>query len=121
MNSAKPNSFSLVDKAEGAQGLSVLKVSLDDLFRWGKLERLDYLKVDAEGAEQEIFSGGAGTINNYRPIIQAEVTTKHFIAELPDYSIFQAPDGLNVVYMPNEHEKIHLPEKLGWSKIENQT
>jgi hypothetical protein len=119
MNSARPNSFSLVEKNEGAQGLSVLTVSLDDLFEWEKLARLDYLKIDVEGAEREIFSGATSTIKNHRPIVQAEVIEKHFIAELPDYSIFQAPGSPNVVYIPNEHEKIRLPKELGWSKIES--
>lgn len=119
MNSAKPHSFSLVDKVEDARGLSVLTVSLDDLCRWEKLDRLDYLKIDAEGAEQEILSGAAKTIEKYRPIIQAEISARYFVAGLADYLTFRAPGSQNLVYIPNEHEKIRLPEEMGWSRVES--
>ena len=117
MNSKKPNLFSLVHKNEKARGLSVLTVSLDDLYTWENLERLDYLKIDAEGAEQEILSGAVKTIKKCRPIIQVEVSIRYFIIALPHYSIFQALGSPNMVYIPKEHRKIHVPEKIGWNKI----
>lgn len=120
MNAARPNTFSLVEKSSNARGLSVLAVSLDDLFEWERLDRLDYLKIDAEGAEREIFSGAAKTVERHRPIIQAEVSARYFAADLSGYSIFQARDSMNVVYMPDEHPKARLPEKLGWNKVKNQ-
>src|SRR5919199_1301681 len=116
MNLEKPNQFSITTKAEHAQGLSTLTVSLDDLYKWEKLERLDYLKIDVEGGEQEVLSGARETIRRYRPIIQCEVLGKRPVAELPNYSAFQAPGSRNIVYIPKEHEKVRLPGKLGWNR-----
>jgi len=119
MNSGTPNSFSIAEKVGKAQGVLVLVVSLDDLYRWEKLERLDYLKIDVEGGEQEVLLGATNTIRTYRPIIQCEVSTKWFVAELPNYSVFQAPSSNNVLYIPKEHEKVRLPEELGWNRLRN--
>lgn len=67
MNQDKPNSFSITNRFGEARGVSVLTVSLDDLMEWEQLERLDYLKIDAEGAEPEILHGAAETIRRHRP------------------------------------------------------
>ena len=72
LNFDKPNSFSMVKRDEKASQLSVLKVKLDDLFNWEELNRLDYLKIDVEGTEQQVLSGATETIKKYRPIIQLE-------------------------------------------------
>ena len=58
MNFNKPNSSSLFQRDQNALCLSTLIVSLDDLFSWEGLNRLDYLKIDAEGAETEVLTGG---------------------------------------------------------------
>jgi len=73
LNKGKPNSFSMLS-AGNAESVSVLSASLDDLCRWEKLERLDYLKIDAEGAEAAILDGGQDAIRRFRPIVQVEIT-----------------------------------------------
>jgi len=72
LNKGKPNSFSLIPNGN-AESISVLSVSLDDLCRWENLERLDYLKIDAEGAEAAVLEGGTEAIARFRPIVQVEV------------------------------------------------
>jgi len=74
LNANKPNSFGLIKNADDPDWLSILGVSLDDLCAWEELTRLDYLKIDAEGAESMILTGGAAAIARFRPIIQVEVT-----------------------------------------------
>lgn len=48
-------------------------VSLDNYFAVERIERLDYLKIDAEGAEASILQGARYTINQFRPCIQVEI------------------------------------------------
>ena len=117
MNSNRPNAFSLVKKDERASTLSTLTVSLDELSEWEGLERLDYIKIDAEGAEQQILDGATKVLEKYRPIIQLEVTEKDVTPSLPEYSVFQASGSPNRVCIPNESSKINLPKQLGWKQI----
>lgn len=122
MNEGKPNSFSIAERVADAPGLSVLALTLDALCAWEGLERLDYLKIDAEGAEAAILAGGAETIRRFRPIVQMEVSIRHVIPDLPDYAVFQAPpnprfENENRVLIPNEHPKITVPETLGWVRV----
>lgn len=117
-NFEKPNSFSLLQRDQKAASQSVLVVALDDLFKWEGLNRLDYLKIDAEGAEEQILSGAKQTIEKHRPIIQVEINLKDIQVSLPDYSVFQAAAGsINRLLIPNESPKIKVPEKLGWIKV----
>jgi FkbM family methyltransferase len=117
MNNAKPNMFSLIQSDHDAQRFSTLTVSLDDLVRWEALDRLDYLKVDAEGAEDQVLRGGRATIEKYRPIIQIETVLIDAPVDLPDYSSFRAPRSSGKFYMPNEHKHIDVPLMLGWAKL----
>ena len=117
MNFNKPNSFSLLKKEEKASPLSTLVVALDDLFAWERLNRLDYLKIDAEGSEREVLSGAKKTIEKYRPIIQLEVTINDIPVELPNYLVYQAPGSLNKVYIPDDHLKKEVPKQLGWNQV----
>jgi FkbM family methyltransferase len=117
MNMGHPNSFSLVNRDDKASCLSTLTVALDDLFAWEELSRLDYLKIDAEGAEQQVLAGGKMIIEKYRPIIQLEVIISEIGLSLANYSVFRAPGSPNIVYIPNESSKVHLPKQLGWEQI----
>jgi FkbM family methyltransferase len=53
--------------------ISTDAISLDEYFKDNTIYRLDYLKIDAEGAEQYILLGAIATIKNFRPIIQIEI------------------------------------------------
>jgi len=118
MNFKRPHSFGMLKRDDGATSLSSLVVKLDDLFAWEGLDRLDYLKIDAEGAEQQILAGGKQVITRCRPIIQLEVNVSDAASILPNYSIFQAKGSPNKFWIPNEHPKVDLPKKLGWDKLQ---
>jgi hypothetical protein len=76
-----------------------MSVSLNDLCRWEGLQRLDYLKIDAEGAESAILQGGAGVLANFRPIVQVETTKND--SRWPDgYRRFRAQGSPNDVFIP---------------------
>src|SRR6516225_6121169 len=93
MHQGHPNSFSIAQRIEDCEGLSVLAVTLDDLCRWEGLERLDYLKIDAEGAEGEVLSGAKETITRFRPVVQCETIKSDFAFEFQNYCSFQAPQS----------------------------
>ncbi len=114
MNRNQPNSFSVAHRVGGSPGRSVLAASLDDLMAWEGLDRLDYLKIDAEGAEEEILSGGVRTILQCQPIIQLETTIREVRPQLAGYVTFRAPCSPNVVLIPRQHPRFAVPTCLGW-------
>src|SRR5262245_53137335 len=114
LNRGRPSYFSVTHREGAAPGLAVQSVSLDQLVAREQLARLDYLKIDAEGAEREIVAGGGRPIERHRPIIQAENGTGILGAELPDYVAFRAPNSHNIVYFPRGHERVAVPQRLGW-------
>lgn len=117
MNSGKPNSFSLIKHDTEATCLSTLTVALDDLFMWEKLDRFDYLKIDAEGAEQQVLAGASKILEKHRPIVQMEVTINEPSLSLSDYSVFRAPGSPNRIYIPIESPKSKVPLQLGWQQL----
>lgn len=114
MNFRKPNSASLLKRDPYAASLSTLVVSLDDLLGWEALDRLDYLKIDVEGAEHAVLAGAARTIERYRPIVQMEVTIADTPPRLLDYVFLRIPHSPNIICFPPEHPKIAVARELGW-------
>lgn len=114
-NQSKPNHFGLVSSRH-VDSVSVLAVRLDDLAKWEALDRLDYLKIDAEGAEAWILAGGRSTIERFRPIIQVEID----IAKCPcppNYSRFVAQPSPNEVLIPAENARAaETARNLGWAE-----
>jgi len=118
MNNRKPVMFSLVKNDEHAESFSTLTLTLDELFAWEGLDRLDFLKICAEGAEGQVLSGARETIARYRPIIQIETAQVDVPIDEPDYRCFQAPAGsMSKFWMPKEHPKIDVPQQLGWAAV----
>jgi|GEM_PF-743508 len=117
-NFNRPHSFSLLQCDQQAQCLSVLSLTLDDLFKWEELDRLDYLKLDVEGVEEQVLQGGKNTIRKYRPIIQLEITLSDAALDLQNYSVFEAPGSPNKFCIPNEHPEIDIPNQIGWRLVQ---
>jgi FkbM family methyltransferase len=120
LNNGKPNSYGLL-QTNHAESVSVMSVSLDDLCQWEQLPRLDYLKIDAEGAEAAILQGGSSALARFRPIVQVE-TTKTDTA-LPDgYRRFCAPGSPNNVFIPEEATAaISQALALQWSELTHKS
>ncbi len=117
MNHGKPHSFSLI-RSGNADGFAVLSVKLDDLARWEKLERLDYLKIDAEGAEEGILNGGRDVILRFRPVIQVEDERRTLWRLVPDCTTFEVPGTRNSLMIPNEKMSAAGDlEKEGWKRV----
>jgi FkbM family methyltransferase len=117
MNSNSPNTFSIVSKRENSEGMSILGVSLDDLVKWENINRVDYIKIDAEGAEEAILSGATEIINKFRPIVQLEIIVNNVEVTFDSYKIFKAPDSLNIILIPEENSKTKVAKELGWKQL----
>ena len=54
---------------------------LDNLVRENALERLDFLKIDVEGAERRVLAGALGALRLFRPMILLEVSDSSLKAQ----------------------------------------
>lgn len=118
MNRRRPVMFSLRKDDDEAEGFSTLVLTLDELFEWEALDRLDYLKVCAEGTEAAVIAGGRQTIGRYRPIVQIEDAKVDVVLDQPDYACFKAPAGsISKMWIPNEHVKFETANELGWRRV----
>jgi FkbM family methyltransferase len=62
-----------VHEVNGAGTETVELCSLNDYFSNEKLSRLDFIKIDVEGAEFKVLSGARELISRYKPIVMLEV------------------------------------------------
>jgi hypothetical protein len=85
--------------------------------RWENLTKLSFLKIDAEGTENDVLSGARYSIETYRPIILAEVNISEVTVALRDYMAFQAESSPNRCYIPREHDKVRVARELGWREV----
>lgn len=119
LNRDKPNAFSLVRRSDCAETASVLAVSLDDLCTWEGLTRLDYVKVDVVGAEDQVLAGASQVISRFHPIFQLANPNGVQIT-LPQYSAYRAPSGssVNTVLIPDGDERAERFKSLGWRTVD---
>ena len=52
---------------------SVSITSLDAVLESNPVQRVDFLKIDVEGAELDVLKGSSGTISRYTPLIYCEI------------------------------------------------
>jgi FkbM family methyltransferase len=116
INFNRPASSGLVSRDPKAICRSMLVLRLDDVFPLEKLTRLDYVKIDVEGAEPQVLAGAGETFKKFRPIIQLEIGDQDTLLDLLDYSTWQSPGGPNKICIPNESEKKEIVRNLGWQK-----
>jgi FkbM family methyltransferase len=117
INFNRPASSSLVGRDPSATHVSTLVFRLDDVFPMENLNRLDYVKIDVEGAEAQVLAGARGTFQKYRPIVQMETGIQNADLGLENYTEWQSPGGPNKVCIPAESPKIDVPKQLGWNKL----
>lgn len=74
----EPKNATLVDQADlaGGRTVEVSTVTLDEVAR--ACPKVDLVKIDAEGAEQEIVAGMAGLIARDRPILVLEYNAARY-------------------------------------------
>jgi len=63
---------------ENGQSKKKCKIRTMDAFcREQRIEALDFIKCDTEGAEKMVFSGADGVLREFRPIVYTEMLRKH--------------------------------------------
>lgn len=74
--------------------LKVMAVRLDDFVKEQKINKVDYLKMDIEGAETAALEGAAETIRNHRPQIAVSIYhKKEHLYEIPLFLKELIPDS----------------------------
>jgi FkbM family methyltransferase len=117
INFNRPASSSLVGRDPAARHVSTLVFRLDDVFPMEKAGRLDYVKIDVEGAEAQVLAGARETFRKYRPIIQLETGIENAALGLTDYNEWQMPGGPNKVCIPADSAKNAVARELGWQQL----
>lgn len=98
-------------------------VSIDNYFAVERIDRLDYLKIDAEGAEASILQGARNTIRKIRPCIQVEIaeqfsdrqpnhefSIKDYLSQL-GYQMFKIDSKSNVLTPGISWNTIVVPDE----------
>lgn len=116
MNSMKPHSFSLNKNSTTDSYFTVLTMTLDQMMEAEDFRKVSFIKIDAEGSEDEIINGAQKLIQRFRPIIQMESLQKT-PSELQDYSAYQLPGSCNILAIPSDDSRISTMENLGLEKL----
>ena len=66
------NSF-VIDQGAGTSKVGVPLTKIDTLVRQLGLPRVDFIKLDIEGAEREALKGGLETLRQFRPRLMLEM------------------------------------------------
>lgn len=74
------------------EGVSVPVTTLDDYCRENAVTRLDFIKVDVEGLEYEVFKGASSVLRDLRPALYFE--TRYEFAAVRGFNIFAEIEGL---------------------------
>ena len=108
-----------IDYLSNYDSLIIKIVSLDDYCRENDIFEIDFIKIDTEGFEREVFDGAKNTFEIIKPkFIQIEfnwhqlfrLTTLHYFAKkLPDYNVYQLTNnGMRKVDSKNPISNIYL-------------
>lgn len=116
MNSMKPHSFSLNRNPTADRYFTVLTMTLDQMMEAEDFTSVSFIKIDAEGSEDEIITGAQHLIKRFRPIIQMESLQKA-PSELEEYSAYQLPGSCNILAIPKDDQRIKAVERLGLEKL----
>jgi FkbM family methyltransferase len=89
----------------GGDGVEVLVTTLDDFVHRTEFAHIEFLKIDVEGMEYDVFKGGLNTLKTMRPKIYFE-TMKEF-AEYRGFDIFA---GIEDMLRPLGYKFYRVPE-----------
>jgi FkbM family methyltransferase len=101
---ANSGTGSMMYKEAGSRTVSVPVRPIDDMVAEQKAPRIDFIKMDIEGAEREALKGAAGTLKRWRPRMaldsyhlpdDAVVLPKVIFAANPEYGTTCGPCELN--------------------------
>jgi FkbM family methyltransferase len=99
---------------EGQTGQTTT-ISIDDFVKINKIERVDFIKMDIEGAEPFALIGAIGTIKRFKPKLAIAIyhSMEDFV-NIPEWI-----SGLNLEYKLHlDHYTIHSEETVIFAKVE---
>jgi len=94
------DSSSISSRSKKAQSLKIQGKKLDSFVAENNIDRIDFLKIDIQGAEVEFLKGARESINKFKPKIMVELNNKN----LEDF-INLIGEGYEI-YCPGLDEKI---------------
>lgn len=98
-----------------AKGVDVETQSLDDFLSANSVDRVDFIKMDIEGAEQEALIGAEQTIRKHRP--QLAISVYHDVRHFAWIPRWIADLGLGYrIYL--DHFTIHAEETILFARAE---
>jgi FkbM family methyltransferase len=111
------------DPAEQDRGEMADFHTLDGFVRDCGLDRIDFLKIDTEGAELAVLRGGAEIIRRFRPVMEIEVNKRIAADEAVTIFDFLGEHGYDI-FLWNGHELLpsdidhfmtidHMAENIG--------
>jgi FkbM family methyltransferase len=89
--------------------IEVNTTTLDEFIKNHPLKRLDYLKIDVEGHENEVIKGGTNVISSFKPILQVEIEQRHHPFPISDIIDSVKELGYKCYYFDN---KEHILKEL---------
>ena len=104
----------ITQNPKSREAKQVETLTIDDLVAQKQLSRLDFIKMDIEGAELEALKGAEDSIRRYRP--KLAISVYH---HLPDFwEISQWIDGLGLGYcFYLRHFTIHAEETVLFAEV----
>ena len=110
-----PGSTVKFEKFDGYEG-SCTTLTIDDLVKKENISKVDFIKMDIEGAEPDALEGALKTIKKFKP--KLAISIYH---NLGDYSqIIPWLNSLNLKYkFYIRHHTIHTEETVLYAKVES--
>ncbi len=106
---------------------NVITISIDDFIDLQKISKLDFVKIDVEGHEQQVINGATKTLQKLRPVILIEicedlkngVNPQKLIKQIIDFKYkAYTISGWNIVSYTNTNSKdynyLFIPSELNF-------
>ncbi|MFI5149478.1 MAG: FkbM family methyltransferase [Bacteroidia bacterium] len=105
-------------EAKSTEGVGA--ISIDDFCTQNNFTRLDFIKIDVDGHEFEVFKGGMETIKKFRPVIIFEIGLYLLEENKIDYTFFsdyfsklnyKLVDAIKGIELTPENYRQYIPGK----------
>lgn len=105
----------VTDQPGNEDALQVSTLTIDDLVQQRGLDRVDFIKMDIEGAEGEALKGAVETLKSFRP--KLAIAVYHRLSDF--WTLTQFIDGLGLGYKFHlRHFTIHAEETILFASVD---
>ncbi len=104
-------SASIVDEWSKSKSITVRTVTLDSLVETHQLSRVDFVKLDVEGAELMALDGGKRMLTELRPIFCLEASDPVLFAKIAGR---MAAEGYRMFRFDKRGRLVRVKEVTGW-------